>query len=272
MNIETPGPFIPDPVEAPANPARRTLLLGAACALPLAVVLKDPRLARAAADSLQTVSITTAGGRAVEAALALPEAQTAPTVLLVHEWWGLNDQIKAVAAELASQGYLALAINLFGGPAATTPEEAKAKMSAMKPEEAIDTLVSWTAWLKAHERSSGKVATIGWCFGGGWSLNTALATPTDGCVIYYGRVNKSAEELAPLACPVLGHFATLDQNINKPMVEGFQAAAAAAGKTVEVHWYEADHAFANPTGARYDQADAALAWERTTAFLKAQLG
>src|SRR5690606_15388200 len=125
---------------------------------------------------------------------------------------------------------------------------------------------SWIAWLKAHQRATGKVATLGWCFGGGWSLNAALATPVEGCVVYYGRVNKTAEELAPLACPAQGHFGTLDKNINQEMVAGFEAAAKAAGKQVEVHWYEADHAFANPTGARYDQADAALAWERTTAF------
>ncbi len=266
MNSETPGAF------RAANPARRSLLLGAACALPLALVLKDPRLARAAAESLQEVEITTAGGRTVKAALALPEAETAPSVLLVHEWWGLNDQIKAVAAELASLGYLVLAVDLFGGPAATTADEAKAMMAAMKPEEATDTLVSWVAWLKSHQRSSGKVATIGWCFGGGWSLNAALATPTDGCVVYYGRVNKSPEELAPLACPVLGHFALQDQFINKAMVDGFLAAAKAANKEVVAYWYDADHAFANPTGARYDQADAALAWERTTAYLKDRLG
>jgi carboxymethylenebutenolidase len=266
MNSETPGAF------RVADPARRSLLLGAACALPLAVVLKDPRLARAASETLQEVAITTAGGRTVKAALALPAAERAPSVLLVHEWWGLNDQIRAVAAELASLGYVALAVDLYGGPAATTPEEAKAKMSAMQPAEAIDTLVSWVAWLKGHQRSSGKVATVGWCFGGGWSLNTALATPTDGCVVYYGRVNKSPEELAPLACPVLGHFALQDQNINKAMVDGFLAAAKAANKDVTVYWYDADHAFANPTGARYDQADAALAWERTTAYLKDRLG
>lgn len=91
-------------------------------------------------------------------------------------------------------------------------------------------------------------------------------------MVYYGRVNKTPEEMASLSCPVLGHFGTLDKNINKEMVDGFLASAKAAGKEVEAHWYEADHAFANLTGARYDEADAALAWERTKAYLKARIG
>lgn len=250
---------------------RRSLLIGAACSLPLAAVLKDPKLARAAADSLEEVTITTAGGRQVTAALALPKADKAPAVLLIHEWWGLNDQIKAVAADLAQQGYVALAVDLYGAPAAETQDEAKALMEQMKPEEATDTLVSWTGWLKESDRTTGKAATIGWCFGGGWSLNTALATPVSACVVYYGRVNKTAEELKPLACPVMGHFATQDRFIDRAMVEGFEAAMNEAGKTYEIYWYEADHAFANPSGGRYDAEDAALAWQRTLNFLDSSL-
>lgn len=250
---------------------RRSLLLGAACSLPLAAVLKDPRLARAAADSLEEVTITTAGGREVTASLALPEAKSAPAVLLIHEWWGLNDQIKAVAAELAQQGYVALAVDLYGAPAVEGQEEAKALMEQVKPEEATDTLVSWVHWLKASDRVTGKVATLGWCFGGGWSLNAALSTPVEGCVVYYGRVNKTAEELTPLACPVLGHFARQDRFIDQAMVSGFETAMQQAGKSYEIYWYEADHAFANPTVARYDAEDAALAWQRTLTYLEARL-
>jgi carboxymethylenebutenolidase len=266
MNVHSPASF------GPGSFSRRRVLKGAACALPLAVVLKDSRLAKAAADSLEPVTLTTAGGRSVNAALALPEAAKAPTVLLIHEWWGLNDQIKAVAADFAQQGYAALAVDLYDGKVGTTPDEAKALMGAVDGAAATDTLVSWVAWLKAHQRSTGKVGTVGWCFGGGWSLDTGLATPVDGCVVYYGRVNKSAAELAPLACPVLGHFATQDQWINQAMVDGFLAAAKEAGKDVTAYWYEADHAFANPTVARYDAEDAALAWQRTQDFFKQRLG
>lgn len=254
----------------------RRAFLGAAAGLPLAAVLADPKLTRAAADSTTMVEISTRAGRTVRGALALPAQTPAPAVLLIHEWWGLNDQIKAVAADLAQQGYVALAVDLYGAPAATTQEGAKALMGAVVPADATDTLVSWVDDLSSVRKESGqtdgKVATIGWCFGGGWSLNAALATPTAGCVVYYGRVTKTAAELAPLACPVLGHFATQDQWINKEMVGGFEAAMKQAGKTAEVYWYDANHAFANPTGSRYDAADAKLAWERTTAYLKTQLG
>jgi carboxymethylenebutenolidase len=100
-----------------------------------------------------------------------------------------------------------------------------------------------------------------------------LADPVDATVVYYGNVAKSADELKSLQGPLLGHFGTLDKNINRQMVEGFQKAAVEAGKQdqITVHWYEADHAFANPSGARYDVEDAKLAWERTMEFLRQNL-
>lgn len=259
------------PIDVP-DAARRAFLAGAAT-LPLAAVLADPALAQAAGDRLEEVSLTLSGGQTVKAALALPGKLPAPAVVLIHEWWGLNDQIKAVAAEYAEQGYVALAVDLYGGGVGTKPEEAMALMKALDPKVATETMVSWIDWLKKSDRTTGKVATVGWCFGGGWSLNASLATPVDATVIYYGNVAKTADQLASLQSPVLGHFGTLDQNINKEMVGGFEKAMAEAGKAdmLTVHWYEANHAFANPSGARYDAEDAKLAWERTLAFLKDKL-
>jgi len=253
------------------NIARRELMVGLA-GLSLATILSNPRLARAAAETLETVSLTTEGGKTVSAALAVPAQTPAATVLLVHEWWGLNDQIKSMAAELGKLGYLALAVDLFNGQVATTPDDAKKLIGAVDPAVATDTVKSWVAWLKKEPRSNGKVATVGWCFGGGWSLNAALAEPADATVVYYGNVAKTAAELAPLKGPVLGHFAEKDEWINHAMVDGFTAEMKAAGKSLEAHWYDANHAFANPTGAAYDQADAALAWQRTVDFLKRTIG
>lgn len=104
-------------------------------------------------------------------------------------------------------------------------------------------------------------------------FEASLATPVDATVIYYGNVNVGADKLRALAGPVLGHFATRDDWINEEMVRGFAHAMAQAGKgdRLSVHWYDADHAFANPTSSRYDAPDAAASWARTTAFLSTQM-
>ena len=250
----------------------RRLFLKGLASLPLAAVLAYPELARAAADDTQTVMLTTQGGRDVSAALAMPDADKAPAILLIHEWWGLNDQIRSVAVELARLGYLALAVDLYGGKIAGSPDGARALMQKVDPTATTDILVSWIDYLKKNPASTGKLGTVGWCFGGGWSLNASLATPVDATVIYYGNVKKTAADLAPLQGPVLGHFATRDGWINQDMVSSFEAAMQSAGKPeLTVHWYEADHAFANPTNARYDADDAALSWEQTVEFFRQNL-
>lgn len=243
-------------------------------AVPLAAVLADPKRVRAAAHGLQTVTATTKSGKTVSAALAMPETLAAPGLILIHEWWGLNDQIKAVAAECAAQGYITLAIDLMDGQVATSPDAARVQMQAVGNDLALatDICVLWADWLRNRNDFTGKLGICGWCFGGAWSLNTAIATPVDAAVIYYGRVTKEVSDLQKLKGPVLGHFATQDRFIDKPMVDGFVANMAEAGKALTVYWYDADHAFANPTSSRYDAPDAALSWERSLSFLSQNLG
>ena len=256
-----------------ADEDRRAFLKGLV-ALPLAAVLFDPGLARAQAAQLQMISIDVPGGAPAKGALAMPDADNAPALLLVHEWWGLNDQIKAVAAEFAKLGFIAFAIDLFDAPPADTPDGAMKLIQGLDPKVATAKLVAAVEWLRKNPKGNGKVGTIGWCFGGGWSLNASLATPVDATVIYYGNVEKTADQLKALKGPVLGNFGTLDQNINKDMVAGFEAAMKAAGKDIDpaVNWYTADHGFANPTSARYDAEDTAAAWDTTLAFLRKNLG
>ncbi|MEZ5841124.1 MAG: dienelactone hydrolase family protein [Hyphomicrobiales bacterium] len=252
---------------------RRAFLIGAA-SLPLAAILFDPELAAASAARTEAVRFPAAGGAAEAGGfLAVPETTPAGALVLIHEWWGLNDQIKAVAQAFADAGYLALAVDLYGGKVAGTADEATALVQGLDPAAATATLAGAIEWLRGHEKGNGKVGTVGWCFGGGWSLNASIAAPVDATVIYYGAVTRKADELARLNGPVLGHFGTLDKRINKEMVSGFEAEMAKAGKAdrLTVNWYEADHAFANPTGARYDAEDAKLAWERTLDFLKGTL-
>ena len=213
-----------------------------------------------------------AAGRKVSSSLPLPAKAPAAAVLLIHEWWGLNDQIKSVAAEFARLGYVALALNMYAGKVAAPGdrEAARRYMNSVDPVQGTETVKAWVKWLKAHEKATGKVGTIGWCFGGGLSLDASIATPVDATVVYYGRVD--ADDLKALKGPVLGHFATGDQWINQKMVSAFEAEMDKAGKAYKSHWHEAQHAFANPTSARYDKQDAKLAWQRTMAFFKENLG
>ena len=254
--------------------ARRTVLktTAAGAGLSMAAVLSDPKLASAQAKQTETVTLTTPSGRQVSAALAVPETTPLGTVLLIHEWWGLNDQIKAVAVELSREGYLALAVDLMDGDVADTPDGARALTQAVVPEEATETLVSWMGWLRDQETSTGRLVTMGWCFGGGWSLNASLAAPADGTIIYYGRVPSDPAQLQALDGPVLGHFATQDAFINEPMVDGFTTALEAVDHPFVIYWYDADHAFANPTGNNYDSEDARLSWGRTLEFLEQVIG
>ncbi|MGB1238965.1 MAG: dienelactone hydrolase family protein [Pseudomonadales bacterium] len=248
---------------------RRQFLQGV-ISLPLATILGVPGLALAAADKLERVYITAENGERSVGALALSEKlEGAPTVMLIHEWWGLNDQIKAVAQSFAEQGYIALAVDLYAGELATTGQQANTLMNAVDGQEAQQTLNTWVDYLRHYADESRSVGCIGWCFGGGWALNTALATQLDATVVYYGNMAKSAVQLSALKSPLLGHFATRDQWIDRAMLERFERQLAASGSSVrpEFHWYEADHAFANPTRARYDAEDTALAWQRTLDFL-----
>jgi carboxymethylenebutenolidase len=253
---------------------RRLMAAGAAgvAGLPLAAILADPKLAALAAQGLQDVSTMIPSGASVRASLAVPDQVPAGAVVLVHEWWGLNDQMKTMAAEFAREGFIGLAIDLYGGSVATTPDEAKALMGAVDPQAATDTLVGWIEWLRRDQRVNGRVGAVGWCFGGGWALNAAIATPLEATVVYYGRVERPVEDLKRLRGPVLGHFAEQDQWINHAMVDPFVARMKEAKKSLEVHWYDANHAFANPTGDNYDQDDAKLAWRRTLDFIGRHLG
>ncbi len=250
---------------------RRHFMQGA-IALPLATILAYPDLAGAAAKTTTPITVPVPSGGEANGVIAMPAKLPAPTVLLVHEWWGLNNQIKSVAAELAKQGYIAAAIDLYGGKVTTNGSEAGRLMRDTDEELATKQIKAMADWLRDHKDGTGKIGTVGWCFGGGWSLNCSLATPVDATVIYYGNVKKSADRLKNLKGPVLGHFATKDNWITKAMVKGFEEEMKKAGKNdLTVYWYEAAHAFANPTGSRYDEKDAALAWQRTLDFYKKHL-
>jgi len=191
-------------------------------------------------------------------------------ILVIHEWWGLNDNIRSMARQLAGEGYLALAVDLYEGEVAETREDAGrlARASRDNPGRGQQNLQQAWQYLK-QEQGVEKVGVIGWCFGGGWSLQTALmlGEGIDAAVIYYGRVVTDRDTLQALDSPVLGIFGALDDGIPVTTVREFQTTLDLLGKTASIHIYEgADHAFANPSGTRYNEKVATDAWSKTLAF------
>jgi len=216
-------------------------------------------------------------GRELQGYLVRPSGadEDTPAVIVIHEWWGLNDNIRRAADRLAGEGYVALAVDLYDGAAATVPKEAMQLMGKLTENQARadENLRQAYAYLD-DEIGAPRVGSIGWCLGGRWSLRTAILLPDtlDAAVIYYGTVVTDETQLAPLTMPVLGNFAEDDPIIPLATVDAFQATMQDLGKDVDIKIYAgAKHAFSNPSGMAYDPVAAADAWERTTAFLKEHL-
>jgi len=193
-------------------------------------------------------------------------------LLVIHEWWGLNDYIKKEADKLYDDlgGIVnVMALDLYDGQVASTREEASKYMSNVKGDRARAIIQG--ALDKAGTGS--EIATIGWCFGGGWSLQAALMAGEylNGCVMYYGMPETDVSKLKNLGGPVLGIFAKQDGWINEDVVEKFKVSMAEADKVLRVEMYDANHAFANPSNPDYNKKAAEDAYKHTLAFLKQHL-
>jgi carboxymethylenebutenolidase len=209
--------------------------------------------------------------------LAMPgdAAEPLPGVLVIHEWWGLNDNIKAMTRRLAGEGYVVLAVDLYGGAVADAPAQAQGLMEALlaEPDAARANLRQAYEYLEKYALSP-TIGSIGWCLGGGWSLQTALMLPDqlDAMVMYYGQVVTDPARLEPLRTPILGLFGELDKSIPLRDVRTFRTALNQLGKNAEILIYPgADHAFANPSGGNYNEQIAAEAWDTTLTFLNENL-
>ncbi len=225
----------------------------------------------------EEVAYATIDGAPVTGYLARPAAASGPLpgILVIQEWWGLNDNIRAMTRRLAAEGYAALAVDLYEGHLAADAAEARRLVQAVsaQPERLRDNLRQAYRYL-SERAGAPKVGTIGWCFGGGWSLQTALLLPDqiDATVIYYGQLVSDRERLATLQMPILGIFGALDQGIPPDVVRAFEALMKELGKDISIHIYDgADHAFANPSGGRYKDAAATDAWAKTAAFFAEHL-
>ncbi|MEO5656359.1 MAG: dienelactone hydrolase family protein [Nitrospiria bacterium] len=195
-----------------------------------------------------------------------------PGVIMIHEWWGLNPQIKETADRLAKEGYVVLAPDLYHGKVATDAKTAGEYMNAVDPADAKATLKAAYQWVKEQPTTRGKkIGSVGWCMGGGWSLQLGLNEPVDAVVVYYGLVEKDPAVLKNLKGPVLGIFANKDGWITPEMANGFEQGLKIAKIVNQIHRYDADHAFANPSNPNYQSEMATDAWKKTLAFFKTNL-
>ena len=242
---------------------------------PTAIALIEPKVP----VTTESVEYVTIDGQAINGYYAYPQDATEPLpgILAIHEWWGLNDNIEAMARRLAGEGYQVLAVDLYNGQIAETPEKASQLVQevANNPFGAEANITKAYNYL-AEEKQASKVATIGWCFGGSWSLETALLFPQelDAAVIYYGgQVGEATkEELSTLEMPILGIFGAEDSSIPVKTVEKLESTLNELGKTAEIEIYNnAGHAFANPSGQNYVPEAAEKAWAKTTKFLDGYL-
>ncbi|HTS59018.1 MAG TPA: dienelactone hydrolase family protein [Terriglobales bacterium] len=198
-----------------------------------------------------------------------------PGIVVIHEWWGLNDWVKEQASKLADQGYVTLAVDLYRGKVATTPDEAHEIMRGVPEDRAQRDLHAAVEFLKAQTNvNKERIGAIGWCMGGGYALDVALLEPSlRADVINYGHLATDPGSIAKIHAAVLGIFGGQDKGISVDDVKKFEQALKQQGNQVEIVVYpDAGHAFENPnnkTGYRPD--DAADAWKRTVNFLASTL-
>jgi len=229
------------------------------------------------------VHVSTEGGKMIQfkcpdskeanGYLIMSNKKTDNWIIVIQEWWGLNDNIKRQSENLFKDlgNVNVLAIDMYDGKLATDRETAGKYMQEFKQERG-DMIVKGAL---DYMGKKAKVGTVGWCFGGGQSLLASLAAgnQASACVIYYGMPVDDVERLKKLNCDVLTIWPTQDKWINKEMMDKFDANMKKAGKNVTIKPYEADHAFANPSNAMgtYNEAAAKDAYSNTLAFFKARL-
>jgi len=219
----------------------------------------------------KTITYKTPDGKEAHAYELKASKSTNNYLLVVHEWWGLNDFVKKESEKLYNDlgNVNVIALDLYDGKVATNRDEAGKFMGAVKEDRAqaiIKGAISYAG-------SKARIATIGWCFGGGWSLQTTLMAGKQaiGCVMYYGMPEQDVNKLKTLNTDVLGIFANKDQWINPKVVAQFEENMKKAGKKLIVYQYDADHGFANPSNPVYDSKATREAYEHTIAFLKPRL-
>ena len=208
--------------------------------------------------------------------LAMPKEEGVyPGVVMIHEWWGLNDNIKEMARSLAAEGYVVLAVDLFDGKIAKDANEAGQLITPINknPEEAIKNMKAAIQFLKNQKNVNKElIASMGWCFGGGMSMQLALNEKLAATVIYYGRLETNETKLSAIKWPVLGIFGDKDQAIPVESARQFNKTLDKLKIENEIYIYKGvGHAFANPSGINYAPEETKDAWKKTLDFLDRNL-
>lgn len=193
-----------------------------------------------------------------------------PALVVIHEWWGLNDWVKDEASKFAEQGYVTLAVDLYRGQVATTPDEAHQLSRGVPEDRANRDLLAAANYLRSLKNvNPNKVGDVGWCMGGGWALDLAINDPKlAAAAINYGHLATEPETLKKINAPILGNFGGQDKGITPDDVHKFESSMKSLGKTVDVKIYpDAGHAFENPNNkSGYRAEDTADAWQRMVHF------
>jgi carboxymethylenebutenolidase len=220
------------------------------------------------------IDYDTKHGHVLQGELAEPAgAGKAPGLVVVQEWHGCNDVMKQLTDRFAAEGFIAFAPDLYHGKVCTNDQEAMAAMQALDKPKAVHEIGDAVAHLRAHARCNGKVGVTGFCLGGGLTFAAIANVPgIDAAVPFYGLPGMPEDAFSKVKTPILAHFAKTDDWATASGAEAIQKAVKAGGGSMELHVYDAGHAFMRPGGQNYSAENAKVAWERTIAFLKKHLG
>ncbi len=224
-----------------------------------------------AGGSGKMITFSTADGKTGSAYEVKPENAGNKYLFVFHEWYGLNDYIKKEAEEIAAElgDVTVLAIDLYDGNVASNSEEASKLVREVKTERVLD-IINGAA---DYAGTGSEFGTLGWCFGGAWSLQAAieLGSKCRACVIYYGMPEQDTERLAKLKAPVLGIFAIKDSRITPEIAGKFEQNLKELNVPVQIYMYDAVHAFANPSNPNHDPEATKDAKDKTYVFLKEKM-
>ncbi|GAC1622950.1 MAG: dienelactone hydrolase family protein [Candidatus Acidiferrum sp.] len=229
----------------------------------------------ARAPKAETVSYKS-GSDTVSGYLALPDGGGKhPAVLVIHEWWGLNDWAQEQTRRFAQQGYVALGVDLYRGKVAKDAEEAHELMRGLPDDRGLRDLEAAYAYLASRpDVNAEKIGSVGWCAGGSWSIKLAVDQPKlAACIVNYGWLPSEPANVEKIKAPVQGNFGAEDKGITVESVRAFESAMKGLGKPADIKIYAgAGHAFENPNNKDgYRAQDAADAWRRMTEFFKKTL-